>query len=327
MLESSNFMRDSSSMSDDPLSDVLKLVDAQSILTGSFTAGGSWAIRFPEPDNIKFFALVKGKCWLCMDGEEEPVRVETGDVLLLSAKRSFVLAGDLAATPVDATGLFTGIEHKSARLGEGEDCVQIGGHVRLDPASGEILADVLPPLIHVRGSLPQSSAVQCLLEQLIHEQVGEQPGAILASVHLTQLMFVHILRAYFATSAPVRAGWLGAVTDRRLAPALRLIHDDPGRSWQLGELAKAAAMSRTTFAVRFKAIVGVAPLTYLTEWRMRLAQRALREGNAPVSELAALLGYGSESAFSNAFKRVTGDAPKRYRTLFAKERKIDIRSS
>jgi AraC-like DNA-binding protein len=86
-------------------------------------------------------------------------------------------------------------------------------------------------------------------------------------------------------------------------------------------------MSRTTFAVRFKAIVGVAPLTYLTEWRMRLAQRALREGNAPVSELAALLGYGSESAFSNAFKRVTGDAPKRYRTLFAKERKIDIRSS
>src|SRR5579862_1016841 len=138
MLESPNFMRDSSRMSDDPLSDVLKLVDAQSILTGSFTAGGSWALRFPEPDKIKFFVLVKGKCWLRIDGEEEPVHVETGDALLLSAKRSFILAGDLSATPVDATGLFTGIAHKTAKLGDGEDCAQIGGHVRLDPASGEI---------------------------------------------------------------------------------------------------------------------------------------------------------------------------------------------
>ena len=59
---------------------------------------------------------------------------------------------------------------------------------------------------------------------------------------------------------------------------------------------------------------GLAPLTYLTKWRMRLAERALREKNTPVSVLARSLGYTSESAFSNAFKRVTGHAPKRYRS-------------
>jgi AraC-like DNA-binding protein len=92
------------------------------------------------------------------------------------------------------------------------------------------------------------------------------------------------------------------------------MHGDPGRSWRPDELAKVAAMSRTTFALHFKTVAGVAPLAYLTEWRMRLAERALREENGPVAALARSLGYTSESAFSNAFKRVTGSAPKRYRT-------------
>src|SRR5882762_1640871 len=120
-------------MTTDPFSDILKLSNAETFVSGGFTAGGSWAIRFPSPDKIKFFALVKGNCWLRIDGQESPpVRVEEGDVLLLSAQPSFVLASDLAAVPVDATGLFTGTVYRTAKLGEGEDCVQIGGHVRLD---------------------------------------------------------------------------------------------------------------------------------------------------------------------------------------------------
>jgi AraC-like DNA-binding protein len=58
----------------------------------------------------------------------------------------------------------------------------------------------------------------------------------------------------------------------------------------------------------------MAPLTYLTEWRMRLAQKALREEDVSVAGLARSLGYTSESAFNHAFKRMTGYAPNRYRT-------------
>jgi AraC-like DNA-binding protein len=72
-------------------------------------------------------------------------------------------------------------------------------------------------------------------------------------------------------------------------------------------------MSRTTFALHFKTAAGIAPLTYLTEWRMRLAKRALREENVSVAALAHSLGYTSESAFNHAFKRITGTPPKRYR--------------
>ena len=60
MLESPHCLRDSTEMIADPFSDVLKFANAQSVASGGFTAGGPWAIRFPAPDKIKFFGLVKG---------------------------------------------------------------------------------------------------------------------------------------------------------------------------------------------------------------------------------------------------------------------------
>jgi AraC-like DNA-binding protein len=90
------------------------------------------------------------------------------------------------------------------------------------------------------------------------------------------------------------------------------MHDEPGRAWRLDELARAAMMSRTSFATHFRAAAGEAPLTYLTRWRMRLAEHALLRGGAPIAALAQTLGYSSESAFSHAFKRIVGQSPKHY---------------
>ena len=241
------------------------------------------------------------------------VRVEAGDVFLLSTQRSFVLSSDLVAVPLEAASVFSPNVSDVVNLGGGEECLQIGGFVRLDPASGGFLADVLPSLIHVRAASPHATVLRWLLDQLVHERAAELPGASLASAQLAQLIFIQILRAHLEASGDLAAGWLRALGDKRIAPALRLMHSDPARSWQLEELAKATAMSRTTFVVRFKNVAGVPPLTYLLNWRMRLAERALRAENVPVSALALSLGYTSESAFSNAFKRTIGMAPKRYR--------------
>lgn len=313
MLGSAVYLRNSTNMSADPFSDILKLTNAESLVTGGFTAGGAWAIRFPAPDKIKFFAVVKGRCWVRIDGEADPIHFETGDVGLLSAKRSFVLASDPNRAAVDAMSLFSGAGRTTAVIGEGDDFAHIGGHVLLDPASGRLLADILPPWIHVPAASPRATAFRGLLDQLVEERASEQPGTQLASAHLAQLLFIQILRAHIETSAPMPPGWLRALGDARIAPALRSMHGDPGRAWHLDDLARACAMSRTTFAFHFRTVAGVAPLTYLTEWRMRLAERALREGMDPVAVIGQSLGYGSESAFSTAFKRVTGKSPKAYR--------------
>ncbi|RAZ79801.1 AraC family transcriptional regulator [Mesorhizobium atlanticum] len=313
MLENPHFLRESTKMTVDPFSDVLTLTNAEAVVTGGFTAGGPWAISFPGRDKIKFFAVVKGSCWVTLEGEPEPFRFETGDVGLLAARRGFVLASDPGVPPVDAMSLFTGAGRTLVTLGDGSEFAHIGGHVLLDPARGGLLADLLPPWIHTRAASPQAAIFRWLLDRLIEERDAAQPGAELASAQLTQLLFIEILRSHLDRASLMPAGWLKALAEPRIAPALRLMHGDPARAWHLEELAKACAMSRTSFAVHFRTIAGVAPLTYLTEWRMRLAERALREERTPVAVVARTLGYTSESAFSNAFKRVNGKSPMAYR--------------
>src|SRR5262245_2993278 len=116
MLENPHYLRESAKMSSDPFSDILKFTNAASLVTGGFTAGGAWAIRFPAPDKIKFFAVVKGHCWVSIEGEAEPIRFETGDVGLLSAKRSFVLASDPSIPAVDAMSLFSGAGRATTKV-------------------------------------------------------------------------------------------------------------------------------------------------------------------------------------------------------------------
>lgn len=109
--------------------------------------------------------------------------------------------------------------------------------------------------------------------------------------------------------------------DRRLAVVLSSIHGDPSRNWGLEELAKRAGMSRTSLAVRFRDMMGVPPLAYVTFWRMYLARRELRAG-ASISEAAAAVGYASESAFSSAFKRAVAVAPGQYRRTAHSEAEV-----
>jgi AraC-like DNA-binding protein len=305
-------------MKDDPLTDILTLASAQCVEVGILVAGGSWALRFPPPRKIKFFAVVMGDCWLSLEGQGALLRVMTGDVFVLPAERGFVLAGDLNAPQADGAGMFLDALDKTVKVGDGEDFFAVGAHIALDPKRGELLSEVLPPLLHVGSDSSEASAMRWLLDQLVKEVVADRPGAVLASRQLAQLLCVQVIRSYLEASGPQLVGWLRALGDERIAPALRLMHREPGRAWQLAELAKEVAMSRTSFATRFRSIAGVPPLTYLQHLRMRFAEHALREGSMSVSELGLSLGYSSESAFSNAFKRSAGMAPKRYRSIFAR---------
>jgi AraC-like DNA-binding protein len=297
----------------DPLSDTLGLMDARCVISGGFVAGGDWALRFPRPDLLKITAVVKGHMWVTVEDMSEAVRLGSGDVAVFDGSRAFVVASDPALEPTDASRLFADTPGPMVHYGGGEDVVFVGGHIELGRAGEELLLHALPPLMHVRAAAEEAPVLRWLLDQLLHELTAGRAGADFASDQLAQLMFVQVLRAYLADADALPAGRLRALADERIAPALRLMHADPGRPWRLEELARAAAMSRTTFAQRFRTVAGVPPLTYLLDWRMSLARRALRDGETSVSALAQKVGYTSESAFSNAFKRTTGIAPRRYR--------------
>jgi AraC-like DNA-binding protein len=55
------------------------------------------------------------------------------------------------------------------------------------------------------------------------------------------------------------------------------------------------------------------PIRYLTIWRLQAARLNLRETRKTISQLAQEVGYGSEEAFSRAFKREFGLSPARWR--------------
>lgn len=300
-------------MSNDPFSDVLRLTEAKAVVSGSIAAGGTWALRFPAPHKLKFTAVAKGSCWLRVDGQRNAVRMEEGDVFLLPGRDGFVLGNNLTATPKDAHSVLRSKAGTVTKIGDGSECLVLAGMVSLDPASGALLTDVLPALVHVRAGSPEASALRWIVEQILRERSSTLPGASIAAAQLAQLMFIQILRGHLSNSGTLPSGWLRALGDDQLIRALRLMHGEPGRPWRLTQLAKAAGMSRTSFAVRFKSVAGVAPLAYLAEWRMRLAQRILRDEDTSVFRLAESLGYASESAFSHAFKRVTGTGPRSYR--------------
>ncbi|MFO0745132.1 MAG: AraC family transcriptional regulator [Myxococcota bacterium] len=310
-------MRHRRGVSNDPFSDVLRLTEPTSVVSGGFVARGAWALRFPPPGKLKFSALAKGACWLQVDDQEGPRRVEQGDVFLLTGRHGFVVGSHPALPAEDAYRVLRARTGPFAEVGAADDgeaeCVVLAGQVSLHPSSGALLMDVLPPILHVRATSPQAAPLRWIVEQLFAERGSSLPGASIAAAQLAQLMFIQVLRAHLADADAPPVGWLRAIGDERLGPALRLMHGEPSRAWRLDELARAAGMSRTSFAAHFKAVAGVAPLGYLTEWRMRLAQRALREEDTAVFQLAESLGYASESAFSNAFKRVIGSAPRHAR--------------
>ena len=92
------------------------------------------------------------------------------------------------------------------------------------------------------------------------------------------------------------------------------MHSAPATPWTIDSLAREVTLSRATLTRRFTSLVGEAPLSYLTRWRMDLAAGQLRDTDDAVSAIAHRVGYTSEFAFSRAFSRVRGQPPGRYRS-------------
>lgn len=305
-------MRKSSNLLVDPLSDLLNFLQVRCDLSGRLVAGGAWAHCFTNLNAIKFCAATEGDCWYSIDGMSEPARVDAGDVLIINGTRTLSLASTAALIPGATTTPIVRDSNNQYQLGQGCDFTMLAGIVQINADWQTLLLNCLPPLIHVRGTSDEAEPISWLLNQLVTEMKNERAGRTVVTSGLTQLLFVQTLRSYLVHAPNGDDGWLKGFGDQRLAIVLSCIHGEPSHDWSLDELAKKAGMSRTSLAVRFREMLGIPPLAYLTQWRMYLARRELRAG-ASVSEAAAAVGYSSESAFSNAFKRLMAVAPGQYR--------------
>ncbi|MBG6103326.1 AraC-like DNA-binding protein [Micromonospora vinacea] len=308
----------------DPLEDVLALLGATSHVSAGLVGGGRWAVGFDPPSGAKFNAVRRGRCWLRVDGHAEPINLGAGDCFLLTRPAAYTLFSDPEVPVAPAYPIFAAATDGVAHVGDGDDVFLIGGAFTLGGRARSLLLDNLPPVIHVPADTPEAGTVQWALAEIDAELRSTRLGSHLVAEHLALILLIRVLRLHLTRDEQPTTGWLAGLTDPVVAPALRAMHARPAHPWTVDELARAATVSRSTLAARFKKVVGVGPLEYLTGWRIELAADRIRRSSDTVATIAQAIGYGSESAFSVAFKRTTGLSPRAYRNELAKAGRDDV---
>jgi AraC-like DNA-binding protein len=198
--------------------------------------------------------------------------------------------------------------------GGGKRTKMICGYLGCDSAEGNPVISTLPPVL--RLNVGQGSAAEWIrstFQYAAEEVTAGRPGSETVLAKLSELLFVEAVRRY-AEALPVgQAGWLAGLREPRVARALALLHGDIARRWTVDDLGREVGLSRSALADRFNQLIGVPPMHYLVNWRMQVATQKLRNTNASIAQVANLVGYDSDAAFSRAFKKAIGVAPATWR--------------
>jgi AraC-like DNA-binding protein len=292
----------------DPLSDMLALLKPRAYGFRGLDVGGAWSLRLPaQTEVIRCYAVHAGACGLWVDGEAEPIDLQAGDFVLLPHGQALVMGSALDAPAIDLDAFFETADGDTAVVQGGGACSGLGGYFELGGRMAGPLLAALPAVVRLEAGV-DGAALRWLVGRLMRELRDPRPGGRLVAEHLSQTLLVEALRQHLASLSRPAGGWLAILADPQLARVLQAIHGDPGRRWTLGELAGIAGMSRSVFAARFTAAGGEPAISYLGRWRMLLAADRLGQG-ASIGVVARELGYGSESAFGAAFRRITGVPP------------------
>src|SRR5262249_32377896 len=266
-----------------------------------------------------FHVVASGTCWVEVDGE---VRhwASAGDVIVLPYGDQHRMGGvdDASSVPLSTimesppwtrmpiirhgdeagplTNVVCGFLHSEALL--------------FAPALG-----VFPRVFVVR---PRDEAtagwVRANVEYALNQANSSPLGPDAVPTRLPELLLVEVLRHHLATAPALDHGWLAALHDPVLRPAMAAIHGAPAQRWTVTALARRSAASRSALDARFRQVLGLSPIRYLTEWRMHLAQDLLASTDLGVAAVARRVGYDAEEAFSRAFKRRSGAAPAQWRS-------------
>jgi AraC-like DNA-binding protein len=280
--------------------------------TGEMMAG----LLRPGRERLLYFHIVaNGKCWVSIDGDE-PHWAERGDVIVLPYGHQHRMGGTAESVCVPITDLLAPppwTELPVVRHGNGGDRTDvICGYLDVDDPLFDPALGALPAIFVVRPTGAAAAWVESSLAYALQaSEEGEAGSQILT--RLPALILSEVLRLHLETAPAADRGWLAALRDPVLAPALAELHRAPERKWTVNDLAAAANVSRSVLDDRFRSILGRSPIRYLTDWRLHIAKDLLATTELGVSAVARRVGYDSEEAFSRAFKRAYGRAPAHWR--------------
>ncbi len=301
----------------DPFSDVLDLLRPHDCVAAGLDAGGDWALRYAPHAGLKCIGILKGGCWLAVEGQRDSIWLAEGECAILPHGKAFVLSARGARMGDAAETVHSAPAHgDTAVLGSGGDFFMTGARFLLSGLASEMLMATLPDVIVIRPGANDRSAsgetVRWAITRIAAELRLRRPGCASSIAHLSHVLLIELMRCHLEDGHEGQIGWTAALSDPFLRRALAAMHRDLSSPWTVATLAKEAGLSRTAFAIRFTRRVGQTPMGYLTMWRMLWAAKRLDRDGTTVAEAAAEVGYASESAFTAAFKRTLGTTPRRF---------------
>lgn len=320
-------------MEADILSDVLQNVRLCGAIFFDVSTASPWVAEAPPaaeiahfvlPDAqhvIEYHVLTRGKAWATLiDSDQETEVLGPGSIIMFPQGDRHVLSSKPRMRADPDLSLFDQDGNASPpfyvqQVGEGpEDTHMICGFIGCDIMPFNPVIQTLPRMMHIPDGYSQGNGwLGNLILAIIAESRQRRSGGRSVLSRLSELLFIEAVRCYKDSLQDKPSGWIAALADERIGMAIRQIHNDPARPWTLNELATETGMSKTLLVNRFTELLGVAPMTYLFNWRMQLAARMLVEKGASIARIAEEVGYDSEAAFSRAFKRSTNVSPGKWR--------------
>jgi AraC family transcriptional regulator, alkane utilization regulator len=314
----------------DVLSDLLRVVRLSGavLVRGDLTA--PWTVETPPPAQLArrllpgarrlviLHVVAEGHCWIALDdGERVPMPPRT--LAVLPYADAHVMSSGERGEPVPIVDLMPAAATHAgvpvvAHGGGGAATRLVCGVLHCDELLFNPVLKTLPRLLVARPAPgAESSLVSATIRHLVEEAATPQAGGACLRARLAELLLLEVLRGHLASLPPRAPGWLGAVNDPLVGGALQQLHARPRERWTVARLARQVGASRSRLGTRFTALVGEPPMRYLTRWRLQLAARMLREGEAGLAAIAEQVGYESEAAFNRAFKRHAGAPPGAWR--------------
>jgi len=301
----------------DPLSEVFGTMRIQEARYRRVEATAPWGFRYSgdKGPRIRFGLVIRGSALLRFKDQRRTISLSSGDLFIfILSDEPFTLLDHPRSAVIDYSELrkleVDGVIHYG---GGGPLTTLVSGSFGMSAFGAPLISTILPRYLHLRLEQNRSHAFQSVLDLLAAETA--QPGIASSRLisRLYESLFVFAIRAYASSSAAPPKGWLAAMSDKHLSKAIQAMHSSLDRSWSVASLAREARMSRSSFALKFRTVLGQTPLEYLTRWRMYKAGAMIRSNNKSFAEVASAIGYGSESSFSRVFRREMGEAPREYR--------------
>lgn len=287
----------------DVIIDILRLLNLRSSVYFHSSFCGSWAIDGKNAYQATFHLIARGNCWLHLKEQGVSIALTGGDLV--------VFPRDIAHTISDSQQAPEKIDNPPIPAGPDEipTTSLICGYFDFDSPQANPLLDAMSDVVHIKNEDPgRTSAMNALLNFITSETETTAPGSEAVVDKLTEILFIHVIRAYMLQSNTDK-GFLAMLADRSLSKVVTAIHQTPGDRWSVDKLAAQAGMSRSAFAKYFQQVTEMTPMQYVTRWRMQIAYERLHNSKTSVAVIAEQSGYSTEASFRKAFKEVTGESP------------------